>query len=130
MAANANDHLFAGSSQIYQSTDQGDHWYDKGGDDTFDRINTIAMNSNQDLFFAAGWSGVYRSTNNGETWSPVNNGLDDTSVDAMAINPADDVIYIGASNSEGNFIYRSDTNGDSWVKKASLERLFVYVFLL
>ncbi|MFC1569294.1 WD40/YVTN/BNR-like repeat-containing protein [bacterium] len=121
LAMNGNGHLIAGASQIYKSTNQGDQWSVKNGDDYLDRINTIAYTSDQELFISAGWSGVYRSTDDGETWSPVNNGLDDLSVEAMVINPDNDVIYIGAADYEGNHIYRSENNGEAWVKIGSLE---------
>ena len=117
---NGSDQLFAGSSQVFKSTNKGGQWAVKTGEETLDRINVIALTSDQALFAAAGWSGVYRSTDTGETWNAVNQGLEDENVETLVID-AGDVIYIGVADSEGNHVFRSGNRGESWTKAATLE---------
>jgi len=38
-------------------------------------INSLAINSNGDIFCAAYFQGIFRSTDNGENWVKKNNGL-------------------------------------------------------
>lgn len=58
-------------------------------------------------------SGVYRSTDRGQTWLPVNNGLGNLQITALAISPGfatDDTLFAGTKDG----LYRSLDSGASW----------------
>jgi photosystem II stability/assembly factor-like uncharacterized protein len=57
---------------------------------------------------------VYRSTNGGVSWQLLSNGLQNTTVTALAVN-AHDTLFAGSSGG----VWRSTDNGSSWSQVAS-----------
>src|SRR5207253_3194887 len=64
----------------------------------------------QTVYLCAGGGGVFKSTNGGGSWSQVNNGLTDTSVHTLTIDPTA-TIYAGTS---GGGVFKSTNGGGSW----------------
>ncbi|HSW55085.1 MAG TPA: T9SS type A sorting domain-containing protein [Ignavibacteriaceae bacterium] len=76
---------------------------------------------NQDVMFACGLDqGVNRSTDGGLTWSPVNNGLLNTQVQAIAIakdHPIGQfIVYAGTAPGANDGVYKTTNGGDSWTR--------------
>jgi hypothetical protein len=65
--------------------------------------------SGTNIFAGTAFGGVYLSTNSGQSWAPVNNGLSNTYVEALATSGK----YIFAGTNNG--VYVSTNNGASWV---------------
>jgi len=56
--------------------------------------------------------GVFKTTDGGASWSPVNTGLTDNSVEALAIDPtAPATLYAGTRN---NGVFKTTDGGASW----------------
>jgi len=61
-------------------------------------------------------TGVYKSTNSGSSWTLVNNGLGDTNVWSLAVNPASpDTVFAGTATG----IYKSTDGGANWTLSKS-----------
>ncbi len=74
-------------------------------------IQCLAINnSNGNIFTGTLGGGVYRSIDNGGSWTPINTGLTNLTITALAINSSG---YIFAGT-DGNGVFRSTNNGDSW----------------
>ena len=97
LAINSFGHIFAGTNagRVLQSTDNGGTW--ERILSTPSSITSMIPNSEDDLFIATFGSGVYR---NG---MQINSGLTDTSVTALAINPAG-FLFAGT---ESGLVFRS-----------------------
>ena len=77
-------------------------------------VQSLAINSQGDIFASAEMAGVFRSTDNGENWSPVNNhenGLDSDLFGGgkLALHPDGTLFF-----ANGSRIFRSTNNGDYW----------------
>jgi len=73
-------------------------------------VTAVAVNRNSgQIYIMIAGEGVFRSQNNGASWMPVNTGLTNKSVNALALNANGDLF---AATSTG--IFRSTNNGDSW----------------
>ena len=77
-----NDTLFAGTkgAGVFRSIDNGTSWTSTTLNNTY--LNTLLI-KDQSLF-AGTSTGLYLSTDNGDSWNPVNNGLADTNIMALA----------------------------------------------
>jgi hypothetical protein len=74
-------------------------------------VRALAFNSSNGNIFAGIYGGgVFRSTNNGDNWNPVNTGLINPDVFALAIN-SNGHIFAGTI---GGGVFRSTDNGDNW----------------
>lgn len=87
-------------------------------------IQSIAINSSDDIFVGSfGW-GVYRSTDNGDTWNQFTTGLPlgvnpmqtRGGVRAFSINSNGDIFagFAGFFNDEKSGVFRSSDNGETW----------------
>ena len=72
-------------------------------------VNSIAINSNDDIFVAT-YDSLFRSTNNGKEWIKLNNPSFKSFHD-MVINQKGDIYGYCHGLAE---IYRSKDNGESW----------------
>ena len=73
-------------------------------------IQSLAINSNGDIFAGIVFGGMFRSTDNGDNWTAINTGLTNTRVHgALAINSNGD-IFAGTIGG----VFRSTDNGDNW----------------
>ncbi|MBI3801823.1 MAG: hypothetical protein HY268_33240, partial [Deltaproteobacteria bacterium] len=77
--------LYAGGSDVYKSTDGGEHW--TATDLTNTGIGALAIDptSSSTLYAGIIGGGVYKSTDGGQHWTAMNTGLTNTSVYALAI---------------------------------------------
>jgi len=114
---NPNGHIFAGTvGKVFRSTDNGATWTATNIGLTNTSVNTLAINSNGDIF--AGTSnflqptgrGVFRSTDNGVSWTQT--GLTNISIYALAIN-SNEHIFAGT---DSNGVFLSTDNGFSWTQ--------------
>jgi photosystem II stability/assembly factor-like uncharacterized protein len=104
----------AGTSDygVFKSTDGGGTW---AGPLLFGylSINALAVDPlNTDNVYAAHLgNGIFKSTNGGKTWAVINNGLANTAVYALAIDPmATGTIYAGT----GFGLFKSTNGGQNW----------------
>ena len=110
-------------------------------------IESLAVNSKDDIYVGIDYVGIYMSTDNGDNWSNINNGLanyDSSSfrIDEIAVN-SDDEIFVGAgynyfsSNSSQTLqkptysiipvIFKSTNNGESWTaSNVSYNQDYIY----
>ena len=100
-----------GSGIMFRSTDGGDSWT---------KVNLpsqsyycFVANSGGQIFTGTTHA-VYRSTDGGASWQLLSNGLQSTTVAALAVN-AHDTLFAGSA--EG--VWRSTDNGSSWSQVAA-----------
>ena len=100
---------------LYRSDDLGESWEPGylGGM----VIQTIALSPSfemdQTIFVGTESVGVLRSTDGGVTWSPINEGLTDRCVNALALSPGFMVDGIALAATAGG-LFRSEDGGDHW----------------
>ena len=104
--------LFVGGNNtlgpcIFKSTNAGAIWQYTGLA-TF-RVNSLALNTNGDIYAGTGYLGIYRSTNNGDNWSAVNNGLSCLRINQVFCNFQG---HTFAATDSG--LFRSTNYGNSW----------------
>jgi hypothetical protein len=120
-----NINLFAGTwgSGIFLSTYNGTSWSNLSPIDsglTHKKVNALAVTAASDslgdsnLFAATEGGGVFLSTNNGTSWSPVNSGLTDTSIFALAVSGSN--LFAGTYLGH---VFLTTNNGTSWTKLGS-----------
>ncbi len=54
---------------------------------------------------------MYRSTNNGDSWTQINNGITNTVMFSVALNPLNSYVFAGSG---GSGIYLSTDHGNTW----------------
>ncbi len=120
---------------IYSSADYGQTWNPENSGLTTPYIFSLVSNSQGDLFAGtfdgqiAGVSygyGVFKSTNDGISWAPMNNGLNASWVNKLAINPVNNDLYAATLN--GNSVYKSSNNGSSWIPVIEDETANAFAF--
>jgi len=106
--------VYAGTEYhgIFRSTDNGSTWnavtsFFSGELNAFAAF-PASNESGVNIFAGTGGGGVFLSTNNGLSWTPVNTGLTDTYVNALAVNGTN----LFAATGSGVFL--STNNGTSW----------------
>jgi len=92
---------------LYRSTDDGHSWVNVWAY----AGNNVARNSSGHLFIGTSVTspGVFRSTDDGQTWTLLNEGLQNSAVWSVYIDPSD-VMYAATDNG----IFRSRNNGEWW----------------
>lgn len=118
--AESGDYLFAGTNaSVFRSSDNGDSWINVNNGLTNIRDVKLAV-SNGSLFVGVhGWitpfttrynpGGMFRSTDSGNSWSPMNNGLTNDNIRAIAVSGNN--VFAGTDGG----VFRSVDNGNSWV---------------
>ena len=107
LAINSSGHIFAGTQEnnyvgrVLQSTDNGGTWGEILVTPT--SITSMILNSRDDLFVATGSSGTHYGSGVYRNGIQINGGLTDTSVTALAINPAG-FLFAGT---ESGLVFRS-----------------------
>lgn len=130
IAINRVGHIFAGTAiGIMRSTDSGETWtwirdITNDGNTLNDLANSLALNADGELLAATQERGVWHSTDNGDTWIPVNTGLTDSLVQALAI---DETGTIWAGTVSG--VFQSTDNGEMW-QRSGLTSVSVNVFAI
>jgi len=127
--------LLAGTSNgVFLSTNSGTSWAQCG----LANINVSSFASDiigagpaggggLNLFAGTFNSGIYLSTNNGTNWTPVDSGLTNTYIRALAVSSngmTGGVSYIVAGTDNGLFL--STNSGTSWVKTGLINTSFVF----
>ncbi len=106
--------IFAGLAEdaVYRSTDAGVSWAQSAaGLNPTAEVHSVVVDPTDGQRVYAGdlLSGVYLSTDGGVTWLAVNTGLDQRSVNALAISDDGAFLYAGT---EGGGVFRLDLNGE------------------
>jgi photosystem II stability/assembly factor-like uncharacterized protein len=111
--------LFAGTAGagVFRSQDGGSNWRStalNGG-----TIIALAIDSSRSgTVHAATPGGLFKTTDGGDSWRPINDGLLDLSVKALAMDPGNpNNLYAGISNvdrPEASGLYRSTNGGEHW----------------
>ncbi len=90
--------VFAGmsTSGVYRSLDGGATW-PPSSEGLLGSVKDIVVNPNnpQIVFAATDGRGIYQSTDGGDTWTAINNGLSDQRAEALALDPAGEVLHTG-----------------------------------
>jgi len=116
LSIDSQNQIFAGTSGVYRSTDNGDSWslFHILPDSLYVVQFFTASPGNQ--LYAGVWDnsgdrdGVYRSTNSGVSWEKVNQGLADSlNLRYITTNSAGDVF---AGTEHG--LFRTTNNGNDW----------------
>jgi hypothetical protein len=94
--------------QVFRSTDLGASWTLSAGWGA----NCFAV-SGASLFAGTLDKGVYRSTDNGGSWTPVNSGLTNYNVSALAVSGKN--VFAGTWKG----LFRSTDNGENWTSVIS-----------
>jgi len=94
---------------IFRSTDNGNIWTPLG----LELVdNSIAINSNGDIFVGTDALGIWRTTNNGANWDQILFGPNCSGINSIIINS---IGYIFAGTIQGG-TFRSTNNGDNWTQ--------------
>jgi len=109
LAIGSSDRIFAGTGDIFVSSDNGENWIQKTLGLT-NLVQSFAMNP-LGYIFAGTQNGVFCSNDNGETWANV--GLSDKNIGDVGTNSLGHV-FAGVWGSGGG-IYHSTDNGKTWV---------------
>jgi photosystem II stability/assembly factor-like uncharacterized protein len=111
--------LYAGTdgAGVFRSDDGGSTWHStelNGG-----TIIALAIDSSRSgTLYAATPGGLFKTADGGDSWRPINEGLLDLSVEALAIDPGNpNNLYVGVSDvdrPEASGLYRSTNGGEHW----------------
>lgn len=114
-------------SHIFKSADGGKTWLES--DEGFPHeartaIHDIAIDpKDSSIIYAATTEheaeigkGIYKSADAGKTWKPINNGLDDLSINTIIIHPQNTDMLIAATHSG---LYKSTNAGNNWQKTSN-----------
>ena len=139
------------SQRIYRSTDNGETWIEADNglpiNSPNNYIESLAVNSKDDIYVGIDYVGIYMSTDNGDNWTNINNGLanyDSSSfrIDEIVVN-SDDEIFVGAGFNYFSgivthtlrkptysiipVIFKSTNNGESWTaSNVSYNQDYIY----
>ncbi|WP_306640123.1 VPS10 domain-containing protein [Sanyastnella coralliicola] len=102
-----------------------DHpWQVEGPTNIGGRINTLAIDPNDELTMYAGscTGGVFKTSNGGDSWDPIGDDFQFLPIGHIVINPNNsDDILVGTGDPQlsglphiGNGVYRSFDGGDTW----------------
>lgn len=105
---------------VYRSSNNGDTWLQSGLREI--ELRGVAANSAGNLFAATWGHGVFHSPDAGQSWQPVNTGLHDKHISALAINSSD-VLFVSTYNPDpprrmGSIFYSKDS-GTNWTEEYS-----------
>lgn len=85
------------------------------------RMSALAVQANGTLWAGAADGGVWKSTNGGSTWTPKFDTQGSLSIGAIAVNPADQSVWVGTGenntafeNYRGIGVPRSSDGGSTW----------------
>ena len=96
--------VFAGANGVFKSTNGGSSWTNTG----CSGVNTLLVDpDNPNEVYAGSYSGVYKSTSGGGNWTQMNEGLENTQVVDLGIDPAD-YLYCGTG---GGSMHRWSLSG-------------------
>ena len=113
-------------TQVQTRTEEGfdENWVTQGPANIGARINTIAINPNDENIIYVGFSegGVFKTTNGGSTWNPIFDDQPFLSIGDIALDPNDpNIVYVGTGDPNisglpfiGNGVYRSMNGGETW----------------
>ena len=100
---------------LYLSTNNGDTWVDKSNTYASTFIDELYVSSVNGYIFASSVNaGLFRSTDNGENWENI---IDSTGRFFLVTESGE--IYTIRSHENGNDLYYSNNNGNTWIKKSS-----------
>lgn len=102
---------------IFRSTDGGQSWTstDSPGDLDFNRLE-FSPSDRQVGYVGTENDGVFRTGDGGLTWQAANTGIEDASVEDIAIDPADpDHLYVATDTFSAGGVFLSTDGGQSWM---------------
>jgi ligand-binding sensor domain-containing protein len=120
LALRSNGDIFAGtgnaltakSGGVFRSTDQGENWT-RVLNLPDNLVLAFAINMNGQILAGTNGAGIFRASEQDTIWNPVNSGLTNGDVRALAINPATGDIFAGTF---GGGVFRSTDHGDTWTE--------------
>lgn len=118
--------LYAGTSRIYRSNNQGSAWYSTNGGLKLDPVGnpmfTLAVSATDaDVAFAAtapefARARVYRTLDGGTSWTEITGTLPDRYPSDLTVDSTDDSrVYITFLGFGTSHVYRSEDRGDTWI---------------
>ncbi|HEC14090.1 MAG TPA: hypothetical protein ENI80_12765 [Acidiferrobacteraceae bacterium] len=113
--SNTANFFAASPGGLYQTTDSGLSWSPVIAEEMIVKADAVAIAPGipSTIYIAKSGIGVSRSIDNGATWLSVNNGLTDTNVRLLTIDPTTpSIIYAGT----GKSIYKSIDSAGAWTE--------------
>ena len=110
--------VYAGTnSGFYKSTNGGANWsHSSDVALAFTRALLIDPAAPSTLYAGTDGKGIYKSTDGGDSWVAVRNGLQNSFINALAINPQNTMtVYAGASPANDGCITKLNANGSALV---------------
>jgi len=107
--------LFAGTSYdgVYSSTDNGSTWFSANEGMGPKNVRAITKTNLSTLIAGSHYVGIYRSTDMGVLWSKSVSGFP-AGISILTLLGSETGIYAGTRDG----VYRTENNGDSWIKLA------------
>ena len=103
--------IATGGYGIYRSVNRGNSWARVYTQQSISTITIDPMVTNT-IYAGSTSAGVLKSTDGGTTWVPMNDGLSNLEIHAIAVDPYNsNVVYVGTESG----IYKSSNGGSSWV---------------
>ena len=113
------DHLvaFTGGLELYKTTDGGESWdvLTQWWEDIYpyDQQN-LAWGGDQATLYSVSDRGVFETTDGGTNWIDLDNDLEVTEFQSVALHPTDRYITIGGTQDRGTLLFTGDPQG--WVQ--------------
>lgn len=105
--------LYAATSYdgVYKSTDFGTNWIPSNDGMGPKDVRAITLTNSSTLIAGSHYVGMYRSTDLGLLWNKSNTGFP-AGCSILSLLESDSSIYAGTRDG----VYRTDNNGDNWIK--------------
>lgn len=118
--------FFAGTSYgLVRSEDGGKTWDNEEDLDNLD-VREIEVDSEHGDILVGTSSGIFRSRDLGDTWQPINDGLTDLSVQALAAGPGEGEYFVVTRNGG----YRFDNEKSAWDQTYSVSIMDIQALIV
>lgn len=109
--------IYAGYSNVWKTTDQGNSWTEISDMSTSDKIRSMAIApSNTSVLYVADRSNIWKTINGGTSWTNITGALVGTgSITYIAVKDNDEnTLWVSLSGYNSNAVFESTDAGSNW----------------